>query len=141
LGLEFEVSDVTVGAGFKPARIIAAPVATRTIATFAIGSFVCQAMCPHPDTAIMQLARINWDWNKTTLGTAKNKPQRTSSPLQWNNPGIELLRDSQTGSWHQEQTDISVDSERRRRTTERCIPTVCWKKKTAFSEFAQFRTQ
>ncbi|MCL2822988.1 MAG: hypothetical protein FWD57_03270, partial [Polyangiaceae bacterium] len=38
------------------ARIIAAPVVARIIAAFAIGSFVCQAMCPHPDTAIMQLA-------------------------------------------------------------------------------------
>jgi len=50
------ITDGTVGAGFKPARIIAAPVATRTIAAFAIGSFVCQASCPHLDTAIMQLA-------------------------------------------------------------------------------------
>ena len=32
------ITDGTVGAGFKPARIIAAPVATRTIAAYAIGS-------------------------------------------------------------------------------------------------------
>jgi len=51
------IPDCTVGAGFKPARIIAASVATRRIAAYAIGSFVCQALCPHPDTAIMQLAR------------------------------------------------------------------------------------
>jgi len=51
------ITDGTVGAGFKPARIIAAPLATRTIAAFAIGSFDCQAICPHPDAAIMQLAQ------------------------------------------------------------------------------------
>ena len=57
----------TVGAGFKPVRIIAAPVATRTIAApvatrtiaaYAIGSFVCQALGPHPDPAIMQLTQL-----------------------------------------------------------------------------------
>jgi len=57
-------TDGTVGAGFKPARIIvapvvariiAAPVASRTIAAYAITSFVCHAS-PQPDTAIMQLA-------------------------------------------------------------------------------------
>jgi len=61
------ITDGTVGAGLKPARIIAAPVvvrtiaalvATRTIAASTIGSFVCQAMCPHPDTATMQLAQL-----------------------------------------------------------------------------------
>jgi len=64
----------TVVAGFKPARIIAAPVVARIIAApvvariiaapvvariiaaFAIGSFVCQAS-PHLDTAIMQLVQ------------------------------------------------------------------------------------
>jgi len=60
------ITGGTVGAGLKPARIIAAPVvariiavpvATRTIAAPAIGSFVCQAS-PHPDTAIMQLAQL-----------------------------------------------------------------------------------
>jgi len=33
----FVITDGTVGADFKPARIIAAPVAIRTIAAFAIG--------------------------------------------------------------------------------------------------------
>ncbi|MCL2825482.1 MAG: hypothetical protein FWD57_15935, partial [Polyangiaceae bacterium] len=65
----FVTTDGTVGAGLKPARIIAAPVVARIIAASAIASYGCQAS-PHPDTAIVQLA--------LSCGEAPHKP------LGWN---------------------------------------------------------
>ncbi|MCL2823710.1 MAG: hypothetical protein FWD57_06940, partial [Polyangiaceae bacterium] len=46
------ITDGTVGAGFKPARIIAAPVATRTIAAYAIGCLPSESPSGSSDYAI-----------------------------------------------------------------------------------------
>jgi len=85
------IAAAMVGAGFKPAQ-----------------TYEMHDTHLDPREQPQAESRALVDLNETTPGTAKNKPQRISSPR--SGASVES-RGCRTGSRCQEQSDISVDSE------------------------------